>query len=90
MDACERPCSHLGVLVHVDQDTRTVSISNGFRTVYVQGAEGVIPDRQNYETLEAPTGASNTESLDNLALLLKNNHDLRLRLRDGNPQAKSH
>lgn len=79
----------LGCWFTWDQDTRTVSISNGFRTVYVQAPEGVpYPTGMNYETLEAPTGASNTESLDNLALLPEEQPDLRLPVERREPAGK--
>lgn len=58
----------LGCWYTWDQATRTVTISNGFRDVYIQAPLGIpYPTGKSNAASEAPTGASNTALGDNPA-----------------------
>lgn len=62
----------LGCWYTWDQATRTVTISNGFRNVYIQAPLGIpYPTGKSNAASEAPTGASNTALGENSAQVQK-------------------
>jgi peptidoglycan/xylan/chitin deacetylase (PgdA/CDA1 family) len=69
----------LGCWYTWDQATRTVTISNGFRDVYIQAPLGIpYPTGKSNAALEAPTGASNTALVDNPAQIPEDEVDPRI------------
>ena len=79
----------LGCWYTWDQETRTVTISNGFRNVYVQAPLGIpYPAGKTNATSEAPTGASNTVSGDNPASLREDGPDLWIPVERREPKGK--